>query len=741
MDTACSSSMYAMHQAISAIKSGHCDNAIVGGVNLLLKPNMSLQFHTLNMLSPDGKCKTFDASGDGYVRSEAVVSVLIQKSTVARRTYATIVGCKINADGYKDLGITYPSGNMQYKLIREMYDELGLDTAEVAYVEAHGTGTKVGDPQEMISITDGFCKNRKTPLYTGSIKSNMGHSEPASAMCSLAKVLIAMESGMIPKNLHFENPNPDIPALCDGRIKVVSDNMPFEGGYIGINSFGFGGANGHLLLKSNPKPKEISSVTSIPKLLIVSGRTDEAVNYFLDKLEQNYDNELMALSHEIHKQNISGHAYRGYTLMSETPMRQVMHITTTDRPIWFIYSGMGSQWSGMGKDLMKLDIFRNSINKSSHVLKQHGLNLEDIIMKGDESIFENVLNSFVAIASIQIALTDVLSAMGIHPDGILGHSVGEVVCAYADGTFTAEQTILSAYSRGKAILGTELPVGAMAAVGLSWEECKLKIPPEIIMACHNSEDNVTVSGPPESIKKFVDQLTSENIFARTVKSSGKAFHSKYITDAGPLLRKSLEEIIPNPKPRSSRWLSTSIPESAWSTPIAQLSSAAYHVNNLLSPVLFHECVQHIPSNAIVIEVAPHALLQAILKRSLAPDCTYIGLMRRQHENNLNYFLSNIGNIYNAGAQPQVAKLYSPVTFPVSRNTPMINSMIKWDHSTEWPVATFGGTSARSGEYIIEVDLSKENDEYLAGHTIDGRVLFPATGYLVNYPFIIKIVKI
>lgn len=169
-----------------------------------------------------------------------------------------------------------------------------------------------------------------------------------------------------------------------------------------------------------------------------------------------------------------------------------------------------------------------------------------------------------------------------------------------------------------------------------------RLPSDVIAACHNSGDSVTISGPPESVTKFVEELTKDGIFAKAVKSSGYAFHSKYIADAGPKLRKSLERIIPTPKNRTSRWLSTSIPESSWDTPIAQQSSAAYHVNNLLSPVLFHEALQHIPKNAICIEIAPTGLLQAILKRALGSDAVNLSLLKRGHDNNLAFFLSNIG---------------------------------------------------------------------------------------------------
>ncbi|XP_018336014.1 fatty acid synthase [Agrilus planipennis] len=730
IDTACSSSLFAFQQAVNAIQTGQCDSAIVGGCNLLLKPTSSLQFHRLSMLSPDGMCKAFDSSGNGYVRAEAVVVCLLQKASAARRLYASVLGARTNTDGNKEQGITFPSGQMQNKLIREVYQEAGVNPADVVYVEAHGTGTKVGDPQEVNSIADFFCQNRKTPLLIGSVKSNMGHSEPASGLCSLAKVVIAMESGVIPGNLHFKSPNTDIPALSDGRLKVVSKNEPWNGGLVAVNSFGFGGANAHILLKSNPKPKTSWPPSSLPRLVAVSGRTEEAVTSLLDRLEQNKnDEEFVALIDEIHSKSIAGHSYRGYKILGQDNTQEVTQIVSDKRPIAFVFSGMGSQWPGMAKDLMQIEVFKNSISRCSEALKPHGVNLENIIINGTEETFDNVLNSFISIAAVQVALTDTLKEVGIEPDVIVGHSVGEVGCAYADGTLTAEQAILAAYSRGRAILESKLAPGAMAAVGLSWEECKAKCPPDVFPACHNSKDSVTISGPPASINKFVEKLSSEDIFAKAVKSSGTAFHSKYIADAGPKLRKALDEIIPNPKPRTKRWISSSIPENAWSTPLAQFSSPAYHVNNLLSPVLFHEAIQHVPSDAIAIEVAPHALLQAILKRALGPDVTNIGLVKRGHENNANFLLSNIGKIYNAGAQPQIGNLYHPVSFPVGRGTPMLNSAVGWDHSIEWSVANFSGKGSRSGELVVEVDLSKETDKYLSGHAIDGRVLFPATGYL------------
>ncbi|KAK2153659.1 hypothetical protein LSH36_290g03081 [Paralvinella palmiformis] len=240
IDTACSSSLLALDQALRAIRSGQCDAAIVGGSSLCLNPGTTLQFQKLGMLSPDGACKSFDASGNGYCRSEAVVAIYIQKAKCARRIYATLVHSKNNCDGNKQQGITFPSGEVQKKLLKEVYTECGVDPAQVAYVEAHGTGTKAGDPQELNSIVEVFCcKGRQGPLLVGSTKSNMGHPEPASGLAALAKVLISMEEGYIPANLHFQEPNASIDGLTDGRLRVVSECTKWSGGYVGINSFGF----------------------------------------------------------------------------------------------------------------------------------------------------------------------------------------------------------------------------------------------------------------------------------------------------------------------------------------------------------------------------------------------------------------------------------------------------------------------------------------------------------------------
>ncbi|XP_070596224.1 fatty acid synthase [Erythrolamprus reginae] len=737
IDTACSSGLVALDNAYKAISSGQCESALVGGVNLILKPNTSVQFMKLGMLSPEGTCKSFDAEGNGYCRSEAVVAVFLTKKSKAKRIYATIVNSGINTDGFKEQGVTFPSGWMQQQLVSSLYRESGIKPEEVEYIEAHGTGTKVGDPQEVNGIINVFCQSERPPLLIGSTKSNMGHPEPASGLAALAKVILSFENGVWAPNLHYNTPNPDIPALEDGRLQVVTKPTPIKGPLAGINSFGFGGSNAHVILRANRNKSPPPEAPNLPQLLQFCGRTQEAVETLIEQSCKMQEHPAyLSMLNDISGVSVSSMPYRGYTLIgSESDIKEVQMAQASGRPLWYICSGMGTQWKGMGLSLMKLDLFRQSILRSDEALKDTGLKVSDLLLSTDENTFNETVNAFVGLAAIQIAQIDVFRAAGLQPDGIIGHSVGELACGYADNSLTHEEVILSAYWRGKCVKDAKLPPGGMAAVGLTWEECREKCPPGVVPACHNSEDTVTISGPQEAVTKFVNKLKSEGVFAKEVLSAGVAFHSYYMASIAPVLLSALQKVILNPKSRSSRWISTSIPESQWQSELAQNSSAEYHVNNLVNPVLFQEGLKHIPDNAVVVEIAPHALLQAILKRSLKPTCTILPLMRREHKNNLEFFLSNVGKIHLTGINVLANNLFPRVQYPVPTGTPLISPYIVWDHSQIWDVPKpedFPTGSGGSGAATVyNIDVNPESPEYyLVGHCIDGRVLYPATGYLV-----------
>ncbi|XP_055308879.1 fatty acid synthase-like, partial [Sitodiplosis mosellana] len=218
LDTACSSSMYALDAAFSAIRSGECDAALVGGTNLLLHPYTTLQFARLGVIAKDGYCRPFDHKASGYTRSEAICMMYLQRTKDAKRIYANVIYSKANCDGYKIEGITYPSGEMQEALLAEFYDDLQLDPTTVGYVEAHSTGTFVGDPEECKALDNIFCRGRTEPLLVGSVKSNIGHTESSSGACSITKAIITFEHGKVPPNINFEQIRPTIPSLTEKRM-------------------------------------------------------------------------------------------------------------------------------------------------------------------------------------------------------------------------------------------------------------------------------------------------------------------------------------------------------------------------------------------------------------------------------------------------------------------------------------------------------------------------------------------
>jgi fatty acid synthase, animal type len=608
----------------------------------------------LGVLAPNGYCRPFDKDATGYTRAEAVCVYYLQKAKDSKRIYTNLLYSKTNCDGYKEEGITYPSGKMQMRLLEEFYQDINVPPSSVDFVEAHSTGTVVGDPEECRALDIVFCTGRDKPLPVGSVKSNMGHSESTSGACSIAKVILAFENKLIPPNINFVENRPGLESLESGRLRVVHHPEKLAGPLISVNSFGFGGGNAHALFRGHEKEKVNFGIPAdnLPRLVVWSGRTEEGVNTILDSVtKQPLDAEYIGLLHNcVTGESAPANIYRGHGVFAQQGEidnavclnRDVKHFTGFKRPIVWVYSGMGSQWCEMGADLMKIPMFADSIEHCQQILSPRGLNLKEIISSPDQTTFDNILHSFVGIAAIQIGITDILKFLGLEPDHIIGHSVGELGCAYADGCFTAEEMILSAYSRGMASIETKVVHGSMAAVGMGYKKLRTMVPEEIVIACHNSSDSCTISGPAEKVSKFVAELKSKKIFAKEVQCSNIPYHSKYIADMGPKLLGRLNKVIKTPKKRSSKWLSSSVPKAKWDQIEAQYSSALYHTNNLLSSVLFEETSALLPRNALTIEIAPHSLLQAILRKSM-PEAVHVGLTKREHKSNSTFFLSALGS--------------------------------------------------------------------------------------------------
>ncbi|KAJ8711410.1 hypothetical protein PYW07_008652 [Mythimna separata] len=739
IDLACCSSTAALEQAYLALSRGECEAAIVGGAYLCLHPQSAVHYGRLMKLCQDGKTKSFGEDADGCAKSEAINVLFLQKAKDALRIYADVLHAKTEYIGilpgqtgpqfgfYRDLSKTVD-------FIKNFYNEAKVPARAIEYVEALGCAVPEADTVELQAIEEVFCNAREDPLLLGSVMSNIGYNEAASGITAITKVLLGYHFGQLAANLHCENPRQDVVALREGRMRVISEHQPFNRSYVAVNGMSVTGVNSHVLLHGHYKPKDPNRYkSSIAHLVTISARHEAAVTHCLGELKANpIDPEQLRLLHNIHQTNISGHLGRGFVILQTNEEQKTVCLSEKSeyfddarRPLWFVYSGMGSQWAGMGTQLMRIPIFAAAIERCHKVLEPRGLNIVDILTSPDESTFDNILHSFVGIAAVQIGLTDILKELGLVPDGIIGHSVGELGCAYADGCLSAEEMILAAYSRGRVSLETKFIRGSMAAIGLGYEQILPLCPPAIQVACHNGPESSTISGPAEAMKEFVAELTAKGIFAKEVPCSNIAYHSQYIADAGPQLLKYLSEVIKDPKPRTERWLSTSVPEEKWNDPIAKLCSAEYHTNNLLSPVLFEETSRLIPNNAVCVEVAPHGLLQAILKRSLPSNCKNIALTRRKHADNTFLLLEGIGKLFMEGYNPKVHILYPKVELPVSTGTPFLSHLVQWAHGEKWPLPmyrTANRITASSLDYITSVQDTEH--AYLKGHSMRGHNVYP-----------------
>ncbi|XP_045454233.1 fatty acid synthase-like [Melitaea cinxia] len=752
VDSACVSSTGALELAYKAITRGECEAAIVGGAHLCLHPQSTIHYGRTLQLSMDGKTKSFDNDPTGCAKSEAINILFLQKAKDARRIYAEVVHVKSEfnllpkSEKHARHGF-YRNPSVMAKFIKDFYEEAKIKPEAVEYVEAFGSANAEADKAELEAIEEVYCSNRNDPLLIGSVMSNIGYGEAATGISAVTKVLLAYHTGKIAANLHCEVPRQDVAALREGRMRVVTDHQEFGRIYTAVNGLSETGVTSHILLNGHYKPKDLSRYkSSIPQLVTISGRQESSVmKIFEDIKTRPIDPEELALFRSIHKTSVFGHMGRGYTILDTNDKNETISLSEkvdyfndVKRPLWFVYSGMGSQWAGMGAQLMRIPIFAASIERCRQVLEPKGIDIVHIITSPDKTIFDNILNSFVGIAAVQIGLTDILSEMGIFPDNIIGHSVGELGCAYADGCSTAEEMILSAYSRGLVSLQTPFIRGSMAAVGVGFQQISKLCPPEIEVACHNGPDSCTISGPADIMKEFVADLTSKHIFAKEVPCSNIAYHSRYIAEAGPGLLKYLTDVIKSPKQRSERWLSTSVPQERWGEPLAKYSSAEYHTNNLLNPVLFEETSALIPPNAVLVEIAPHGLLQAILKRSLPESCKHIPLTRRGHPDNATFFLEAIGKLYMEGYNPKLEAIYPKIEYPVSTGTPMLSHLVEWAHNERWNLPLYVAAHRKTAAASKFVTSTQDDGSaYLKGHVIRGKLLL-----LRNiYPFAAVLVAV
>lgn len=470
LDTACSSSLVALHNACQAIWSGRSQLAVAGGANVLLSPFPWVGFSKAQMLSPHGRCRVFDAAADGYVRSEGGGVVIVKPLDRARADgdpiRAVILASGVNTDG-RTKGLFLPSARAQEELLREVYARAGVAPSQVSFVEAHGTGTLAGDPIECEALGAALGARRSKPLPIGSVKTNLGHLEAAAGIAGVMKVILALEHREIPPSLHFETPNPRI-RFAETNLQVVTRHTPLarqpEPLAMGVNSFGFGGANAHVVLQEyRGSVKKMREPDVAPPLLplFLSARSPEA-------LRATAGNHALYLS-EPARPPLYDICYTAATRRGHHPYRLAAFgrsveelrgqltafaegqepvgvanekvLPGSDRPV-FVFSGNGSQWPGMGRELMRESrVFRETVERADREfvpLAGWSLGAALLDVDGDDRMDRTEVAQPLLFA-VQAGLVELLAACGLSPRAVVGHSVGEVAAAWAAGIYSLEK--------------------------------------------------------------------------------------------------------------------------------------------------------------------------------------------------------------------------------------------------------------------------------------------------------------
>ncbi len=680
VDTACSSSLVAVHEACVSLWRGESSLAIAAGVNALLSPSAGVGFSKARMLSPTGRCRPFDAAGDGYVRSEGGAVVILQPLAQAiaenNPVHAVIVGSGVNSDG-RTKGLAMPNQGAQEALLHRVYRDAGIDPSEITYIEAHGTGTSVGDPIECAALGNvlGVSRAPGDRCRIGSVKSNIGHLEPASGIAGLMKVVLALRGRAIPRTLHFTNPNPQIP-FEKLNLSVVSQHTELPPGRLtmGINSFGFGGTNAHVVLRS---PESLGSRAAHRAVLtegreirplLISAHDPQALNSlalrYVELLRSPTAASLSALcrsaatrrTHHQHRLAAFGHTQaelaarlEAYAAGDSPPLLAKGHSLTPPVRVALVFSGNGSQWRGMGRDLLADQFIAESIDRIDAALRPLvGWSVTSVLQSVEPAnLFDRTEIAQPALFAVQIAMLEWLEAHGIEADAVLGHSVGEVSAAYAAGILSLAEACRVIAERSGA-QGRTAGTGRMAALGLSPEKAALAIAPyrdRLTIAAVNSPRSVTIAGDAAAIGALGAELEPNQIFFRPL-DLDYAFHSRCMDPIREQILDRLDGLAPRDGRR--RFVSTV----TGTTIEGRRLDAAYWWDNIRKPVQFAPAITSLEAEGfnVFLEIGPHPILDRYLRecfRASGGQGVSISTLRR-HEPERDALWLALGRCYTSG---------------------------------------------------------------------------------------------
>ncbi|WP_292989602.1 type I polyketide synthase [Mycobacterium sp.] len=771
IDTACSSSLVAVHLAAQSIWNGECDLALAGGVNIMIGPNTAIAESKSGFLAPDGRCKAFDQSADGYARGEGGGIVVIKTLEQALRDgddiYAQILGTAVSQDGHTD-GITVPSADAQQSAITNALRRAGIHPNDVGYVEAHGTGTPVGDPVEVQALAGALAADRSAthPLLIGSAKTNIGHLEAGAGVAGLIKAALVVKHGYIPANLHLREPSDQIP-LGDLAIDIPRTGRAFPDSdrrIAGVNSFGFGGTNAHVVLAEPPASPVTDAEGHVPQLvpalLPISARAEDALvataRQLADHLSANEDCTLLDLGYTLGQRRSHLSYRRALVVDSIADARQQLQAladssslsasrtSPSAAKLAFVCTGMGPQWWRMCRGLLDVyPVFTESIRRSDRELSRYTnwslieeLRADETHSRMDETEFAQPANF-----AIQVALAEQLKEFGITPDGVIGHSAGEVAAHYLAGVLTFEQAILVTYHRSRLQQRTS-GLGRMLAVGLSAESFMHTIDPRthaamgdrVSIAAINGPSTVTVAGDSDVLADIARQLDDRQIFNRFL--NGRVpYHTHYMDAIRDELTCALMGLTPS---------SATVP--LYSTVTGERldgygDGSGYWWQNTRATVLFEPAVRRMLDDGYthLVELGPHPVLAASLYEVAAGHQTESVVLatQRRDDDDARTLMNCLGALHCHGHQiswdalypRRAARLVKLPSYPWQ-------SKRYWNETQEAaedlhykPIHPLLGQPVSGIHPAWEVELNAATAPFLADHRVQGSVLVPGAVYV------------
>ncbi|WP_437759723.1 type I polyketide synthase [Sorangium sp. So ce1389] len=786
LDTACSSSLVAVHLACQSLRSGDASLALAGGVNLMVSPVSTHLVSRIQALSADGRCKTFDARANGFVRGEGCGIVLLKRLSDALHDgdtiWALIRGSTINQDG-RSTGLTAPNVLSQQAMLRQALENARVSPADVSFVETHGTGTPLGDPIEIEALTAVLGQPREggSTCALGAAKTNIGHLESAAGIAGLIKTALALRHQAIPPNLHFTKLNPRI-SLEGTPFVIPTERLPWPSGekprIAGVSSFGLSGTNAHVVLEEAPRSPEApataldGSPAPSPRyhLLPLSARSPEALRalaaaYARGPLAGEAPLADVCYSASVHR---SHHEHRlAVVASSAEEMREALEAflqgeqraglvhgqraTESQERRVFVFPGHGSQWLGMAKRLLEEEpVFRRAMTAChAAILREAGWSLLDELAADEQrSQLSRIDVIQPALFAIEVALAALWRSWGVEPDVIVGHSMGEVAAAHVAGALGLEDATRVICQRSK-LLRQASGRGAMALVERSLEEAEQTLRGRealLSVAVHTSPRSVVISGDPAALEDVIAELAREGVFCRRVKAD-VAFHSPQMDPLCGALVAALASL----KPGEAR-----VP--MWSTVTGELAegpelAAPYWGKNLREPVRFSPVLQRLieAGHASFVEMSPHPLLLPAVEdglRHARREGHAVASLRRDQDDR-QAMLEALGALYCRGQ----AVAWENVHPSGCRRVPL--PTYPWQRERHWIEETgaapprgrargralpdsagrhalLGASfdfSVEPGTVVFESRLSAGAPSYLADHRVHGAVVLPGAAYV------------